>query len=211
MDKLILGMILFKKSTIYEIRNFIKENLYEMCSYSTGSIQAAIKKLLSNGLIDFNEVTENNITKKIYFATEKGGDEFSKWIFQPMDVTKAKNMELGKFFFLGMIPLDKRIELINKYIENCEKQLKNLKSIKRIPQEEKKEHILHNSFRITNDHMIKQNLRKISKEVSLYKSIEDYIDYQFYTLDYSIAKAQFEIDWYKKFLKKMKRRALQDE
>lgn len=79
-----------------------------------------------------------------------------------MDVTKAKNMELSKFFFLGMIPLNKRIELISKYIENCEIQLKNLKSIKRMSEKEKKEHILHNSFRIANDYMIKQNLRKIS-------------------------------------------------
>lgn len=207
MDKIILGLVLFKRSTIYEIRNFIKENLKPMCSYSTGSIQAAIKKLLSQGFINFEEVTQNNITKKIYYATEKGADEFSKWILEPMDVTKEKNIELSKLFFLGMVPLNKRNKLIKSYIDNYEKELinlKRLKELKRFSDEEKKEEILHNAFRITNDDLTKKNLKNITKHASLYKCVEDCFDFQLYTLDYSIAKIQFEIDWYKKLLKKVK-------
>lgn len=211
MDKIILGIILFKRSTLYELRNFIKDNLQEMCSYSTGSIQAAIKKLISNGFISFNEVTENNISKKIYYATEKGADEFSKWILEPMDITKSKNIELSKLFFLGLVPLNKRIELIEKIIEKYEKQKVLLAKVKRLSEEEKTEHILNNAFRITIDDLTKSNLKKITHNDSLYKYVEDCVDFQFYSLDYSIARNQFEIDWYKKLLSKLKRRKLHDE
>ena len=43
MDKILLAMLIYRKSTIYEIRNFIKDNMRTICSDSTGSIQAAIK------------------------------------------------------------------------------------------------------------------------------------------------------------------------
>lgn len=46
MDKIILGLLMLKKLTIYELRSIIEMNFTSMCSNSMGSIQAAIKSCL---------------------------------------------------------------------------------------------------------------------------------------------------------------------
>ena len=48
MDKLILGLLLLKGRTIYELRDRIAEGMEMMYSASIGSIQAAIKKSSSS-------------------------------------------------------------------------------------------------------------------------------------------------------------------
>ena len=44
MDKLILGLLMIKHFTVYEIRQVMRQNFSSMCSDSLGSIQAALKK-----------------------------------------------------------------------------------------------------------------------------------------------------------------------
>ena len=51
MEYIILSMLLCKAMTVYEIRNYIIKNLTTVCSNSLGSIQTAIKKMISKGFI----------------------------------------------------------------------------------------------------------------------------------------------------------------
>ena len=200
MDKILLAMLIYRKSTIYEIRNFIKDNMRTICSDSTGSIQAAIKKLLSNNLIGFDEFVENSFNKKVYYVTEAGKYQFLEWINEPMSTTKAKNMEFSKFFFVGLAPLEKRIELMGKYIENLNEEKAFLISIKLLSKEEKEVQINNSCERINNDKITKNNIEVVAQSDDVHKIVEDCIDYQYYSLDYAIAKNQFEIDWYKNFV-----------
>lgn len=64
MDNIILGLLLLQSRTIYQLRERIDKGLNLMYSSSTGSIQAAIKKLLNSGYIDFEETVENGRRKK---------------------------------------------------------------------------------------------------------------------------------------------------
>ena len=59
MENIILGLLLLQSRTIYQLRKRINEGLNLMYSCSMGSIQAAIKKLLKNGYITSNEISEN--------------------------------------------------------------------------------------------------------------------------------------------------------
>ncbi len=81
-----------------------------------GAIQAAIKKLLLNGMIEYNEGVSNGVNKKIYHITEKGKDYFLKWLSKPMSSKKAKNIELSKMYFMGLVMEEKRVDLIQAYI-----------------------------------------------------------------------------------------------
>ena len=47
MDKIILGILMLRRMTAYELRNTIRDNFKSMCSDSLGSIQVTLKKLLS--------------------------------------------------------------------------------------------------------------------------------------------------------------------
>jgi DNA-binding PadR family transcriptional regulator len=129
MDKIILGMLMLKRITIYEIRNIIKLNFKSMCSDSMGSIQASIKKLLAKEMIIYNEFVDNGINKKVYSITPCGRSFFLEWLNTPMDITKTKNMELSKLLFMGLIPENDRIDLISKVIDNTKKELEYLQSI----------------------------------------------------------------------------------
>lgn len=50
MDKIILGILMPRRLTAYEMRNIIRENFKSMCSDSLGSIQSALKKLVEKQL-----------------------------------------------------------------------------------------------------------------------------------------------------------------
>lgn len=205
MDKILLAMLIYKRFTIYEIRNYIKDHMRTICSDSTGSIQAAIKKLLLNNLIGFDEFVENSINKKVYYVTEAGREQFLAWINEPMSATKAKNMEFSKFFFVGLVPFERRIDLMEKYIENLNKEKAFLTSVKLFSKEEKETQINHSCERFNKDLITKNNIEAVAQSTDIHKIVEDSIDYQFYSLDYAIAKNQFEIDWYENFVSDLKK------
>ena len=117
MDKIILGLLLLQPRTIYQLRKRINDGLNLMYSCSTGSIQAAIKKLLKNGYIAVSEITEKGKNKKIYSITDNGSNFFNAWLKSPIDNGTAKNPELTKIYFLGFAEKETRIELIENHIK----------------------------------------------------------------------------------------------
>ena len=121
MDKIILGLLILKCRTIYEIRAKFAENLNLMYSSSTGSIQAALKKLLAQGLIEFFESEENGRRKKVYVITDSGRAEFSKWVNSAFDDAQNKNPELAKLYFMGLSDKTERQRRVQKLIADIEK------------------------------------------------------------------------------------------
>ena len=64
MDKIILGILMLRRMTAYEIRNIIKNNFKSMCSDSLGSIQSALKKLFELKMVTYEELVEKGVNKK---------------------------------------------------------------------------------------------------------------------------------------------------
>ena len=81
-----------------------------MYSSSTGSIQAAIKKLLNNGYIDYRDIQDNGKKKKEYYITDAGRREFNNWINSPIDSAGIKCPELSKIYFMGFSKQENRFE-----------------------------------------------------------------------------------------------------
>ena len=128
MDIIILGLLMIKRSTIYEMKQVIRHYLSPISSDSTGSIQAGIKKLLNKELITYKEQVENGVNKKVYSITEAGKKYFIDNLSVPMSY-KEKNMELNKLFFMGFIDKNEQIASIKKYIQEMEKELDFLEQI----------------------------------------------------------------------------------
>ena len=91
MDKIILGILMLRRMTAYEIRNVIKNNFKSMCSDSLGSIQVALKKLFELKMVTFEEVVEKGVNKKRYAITDIGQKKLIEWIKIPIDTSKTKN------------------------------------------------------------------------------------------------------------------------
>ena len=130
MEYIILSMLLCKAMTVYEIRNYIIKNLTTVCSNSLGSIQTAIKKMLSKGYIEVREYVENGLNKKKYSITDKGLSEYKNWVGTPINLSKMTNMEESKLFFLGVASKEKRISFLTAMNKDLEGQLKALTAIK---------------------------------------------------------------------------------
>lgn len=173
MEFVILGLLLTKPMTGYEISNFIKINLSLICSHSAGSVQNAIKKLIASGYIDFVETIEKGKNKKTFSITDSGREAFSNWISKPMQPEKSKKMELSKLFFLGFATKEEQIDSIKKYIDEIQTLLISFQAVKETISSAKEQ---------------SSNPNFIFNE---------------YTLDYGLESAKFEVYWYTKLLKEL--------
>ena len=200
MENIILSLLLLKRMTIYEIKTYIQQNLSTVCSDSLGSIQAAIKKLLDKEYIDVEEYIDNNMLKKQYSVTKKGVFYFKEWIGTPMNIQKMKNMEEGKFFFIGMASKEKRITFIRDYIESLETEYNKLCQIQQFVDNTKECVIETNVIRISKEHILTEYLLGISEETDLKEVISNIYDYQMYMLEYGLARLKEDIVFYEKIL-----------
>lgn len=129
MDNTILGLLLLSSRTIYQLRERIAKGLNLMYSNSMGSIQAAVKKLLNGGYIQYEEVVENGKYKKIYSITERGKQHFFNWINTPMSIQSSKNPELAKLYFMGFSAEEHRTKNLEEYISQLKEQYHVLEAI----------------------------------------------------------------------------------
>ncbi len=201
MEHIVLSLLLLKNMTIYELRTFISQNLTSICSDSLGSIQAAIKKLLHNNEISYREFTEKGLNKKEYSITEVGLEKFMKWIEVPMNFQKVKNIEESKFFFLGMAPVETRIQALRSYIENLKLEQQKLIQIQTFIEATKENVIGSNVERISMDENLHKHLLKVTGEEKLELVILNIYRYQIYCLEYGLERVQYDIDYYQKVLK----------
>lgn len=171
----ILGMLMIKNLTIYEVKNYLEGNLSPFYSGSYGSIQAAVKKLLANEQISFEEKIENGRNKKIYSITQKGKEEFHKWLETEIQVTKLKDNALTRLFFFGFLEKGKRIRLVEGYIKSLKNNIKEFSDF--------------------------QNER-LKKELP--QHLNEIANYQMITLQYGIDHLEFDIKWYENLLNDMK-------
>ncbi|HHX69684.1 MAG TPA: PadR family transcriptional regulator [Gallicola sp.] len=173
MDNIILGLLFLQNRTIYQLRERIDKGLSLMYSSSTGSIQAAIKKLLAQGFIEFENILENSKHKKIYSITKSGRHSFNEWINTPITGQISKHPELTKIYFLGYSTPENRIKIIEEHIQQLTQQYEILKAI-------------------CEDG---QNIKVNPKH-------KDIVYYQLATARYGRDQAKFTIKWYKDLLNK---------
>ena len=206
MEYIILSMLLCKAMTVYEIRNYIIKNLTTVCSNSLGSIQTAIKKMLSKGYIEVREYVENGLNKKKYSITDKGLSEYKNWVGTPINLSKMTNMEESKLFFLGIAPKEKRISFLTAMNKDLEGQLKALTTIKESTFNAKEAIIDDNVRNISKETKYVDNLLSVSNEKDLKAVLLNTYDYQMELLEYSIERTKFDLSFYKNLLKKERAR-----
>lgn len=196
MENIILSLLLIKSMTIYEIRMFIQECLSTVCSDSLGSIQAAVKKLLEKNCIMYREYTENGINKKEYSITDTGLVQFKEWIQVPINHQKIKNMEEGKFFFLGMVPKKLRLQSLKGYIDSLIMEQQKLLRIKELIENSKEHTIQANVERIQEDEQLTNHLLQVSGEKKLKLAVENIYKYQMYNLEYGLKRIEDDITFF---------------
>jgi DNA-binding PadR family transcriptional regulator len=203
MDKLILGLLMLKRLTVYEIRAVLGRDFGAMCSDSLGGIQAAVRKLLAAGMVTYTEYVEKGVNKKRYSITGIGREEFMSWLKVPADMTASKNMEIGKFLFMGLVPAEKRLPLIDGIIQQMETELSKLQTIWDYVQ---------NSGATGKNEVVEywnadaeylEGIRDATQNTDANGCANGIGMYQIYSLRYGIENLQFNIDWFRALHKKI--------
>ena len=201
MDKIILGILMLRRMTAYELRNTIRDNFKSMCSDSLGSIQAALKKLLSLKMVTFEELDEKGINKKRYAITDIGEKVLMEWIKIPIDISKTKNIDMGKLLFMGYIPKNEQKNLINKIILSLEEEYSELKNLKESINFENERLAIENY--LLTDTEYQERIKNLNKKNDIYENIKEISKFTLATLDYGIDITAFNIEWFKKLKKRI--------
>ena len=104
MEFVVLGLLLLKSMTIYELNQAFKGSISMFYSASYGSLQNATKKLLKKQWITMHQKVENGRNKKIFSITPTGHQAFQDWMFAEINPNKLETIALSKVSFLGLIP-----------------------------------------------------------------------------------------------------------
>ena len=201
MDKIILGILMLRRMTAYELRNTIRDNFKSMCSDSLGSIQVTLKKLLSLKMVTFEELVEKGINKKRYAITDIGEKVLMEWIKIPIDISKTKNIDMGKLLFMGYIPKNEQKNLINKIILSLEEEYSELKNLKESINFENERLAIENY--LLTDTEYQERIQNLNKKNNVSKNIKEISKFTLATLDYGIDVVDFNINWFKKLKTKI--------
>jgi len=124
----ILGLLNYSDMHGYQIKKHIERNFGHMWSINFGQVYPGLKGLKNEGLIDMVEVapSENGgPRKKLYSITEKGTDEFSRWLAEfPQKPILIRDLFLLKFTFFGFGDDKRSLEIIDRQVGIYEAQLK---------------------------------------------------------------------------------------
>ena len=201
MDKIILGILMLRRMTAYELRNTIRDNFKSMCSDSLGSIQVTLKKLLSLKMVTFEELVEKGINKKRYAITDIGEKVLMEWIKIPIDISKTKNIDMGKLLFMGYIPKNEQKNLINKIILSLEEEYSELKNLTESINFENERLGIENY--LLTDTEYQERIKNLNKKNNVSKNIKEISKFTLATLDYGIDVVDFNIKWFKKLKTKI--------
>jgi PadR family transcriptional regulator AphA len=119
MENVVLGLLILRNLTLYELNQAFKQGISMFYSASYGSLQVAVKSLLNKGMVIFEERVDNGRNKKIYSITEIGRAAFYQWMLVEIPPNKLEVTALSKVFFLGLVldPAQKKqivLEILNK-------------------------------------------------------------------------------------------------
>ena len=121
-DQVIIGMVLNKALTGYDIKKEIETGIGNFYKASYGSLYPALKKLTDKGYLTLTEQTQVERLKKFYMATDLGKSAFFQWLTSPIEVSSGTAAMLARIFFFGELPKDTR----DQKLQECELAIQKL-------------------------------------------------------------------------------------
>jgi PadR family transcriptional regulator, regulatory protein AphA len=179
LDNIILGLLLYKSLSVYDIKKAIDVTVSFFYSSSYGNIIPALKKLEVNQYVTITESVLNGRNRKEYTITDNGRAKFKEWLAQNVNIGKIQDEALLKLFFLTEIPVEKRIKMLEEYTVKLNEKIIELKAVE-------------------------SETRKMDVD----QKYKEAFNYRISTLEFGIHYYQFELTWYNNIIDKIKRKEL---
>lgn len=168
MAHVILGLLLIRRQSLYDLIKAFESGVSLFYSASSGSIKRALDGLLARGLIDVAHVEPGARGRKVYRVTDAGRAEFRAWMTGEPTGADPEVAALPRLYFLGLLEPHERVPVLRRLTERFEQDLARLTAL-----EEKVE-----AQDVPEEH-------------------RDLYTHQRATLDYGIAAHRFAIDWFR--------------
>lgn len=176
MKYIILGLLLLKSMTIYDINKAFKNVISLFYSPSYGSIKTTTKNLLDKKYVECKGEVIKGRNKIVYTILETGKKEFINWMLSEIPPNKLEVVGLSKLFLLGLIDDDEdKIKIVSDIVNTIKSEKGKLEILKKEIQSNK-----------------------------VPKGYEKIFFFQLKTLGYGLNSYQFSLIWFEKLLKELK-------
>lgn len=130
-DFCVLGLLLIRDMTIYELRQAFSRSLALFYSASLGSLQVAVRKLLAAGLVSVRELREGRRLKKVYRIEPAGTEAFFSGMTAEIPLSRLEVTALARLHFLGLLKSTReRKEVLFLIVAAIETALAGLEELK---------------------------------------------------------------------------------
>ena len=126
-----------------------------------------------------------------------------EWLNSPINIEKAKNIELSKIFFGGLLTTKQQILVIKEHISNLQNELQSLNSIYELQRQCDKNTLQSIYNVLIEDYYNQCGIKALSESSMSDKLVSCIFENQMATLNYGIAEVKFQISWYQKRLKEL--------
>lgn len=124
MEFVILGLLLLRDLTQYEIKSILERKVSPFFSASLGSIQAAFKKLERDGHVERRDVMEGGRRKKVYSIADAGKPYFFGWMLTAVDANRLDKDVTTRLFFLGLLSPEDRVTVVAAVVSKLEEAVR---------------------------------------------------------------------------------------
>lgn len=131
LEYIIIGMVLEKEHTGYEIKKYIEDGIGVFYKASYGSLYPALRKLSDRGDLVMSEKSQGERQKKYYLATQQGKQAFFKWLSSPIDFNNGTDNHLVKVYFFDKLPEEIRCRQLQEYEIANENYLRKLQALEK--------------------------------------------------------------------------------
>ncbi len=129
MEYVILGFLMMRDLSQYDILKALQREVSPFYSASLGSIQTRLKKLEKEGYVTCMKIIENGRAKNVYSINHAGREHFNNWMMDEVDESKLEAQISSKVFFLGLMDREQRVVIIDGFINVLDSILEKFEAV----------------------------------------------------------------------------------
>lgn len=129
MDFCVLGLLLMKPLSLYQLNAAFERSLSLFYRASLGALQAAVKRLMAAGYIELASQEPGGRRTRLYRIRDEGRARFMELLHEPLPESRLEETALARYFFLGLVPSPgERIAVLDRIIADAGRSLEGLKA-----------------------------------------------------------------------------------
>lgn len=129
MAHVILGLLLLRPMSLYDLIRAFEEGVSLFYSASSGSLKRALDGLLAQGKVEVQSVDTGGRGRKVYRVTDEGQAAFRSWMLAGAPGASTETAVLARLFFLGLVAEGERAAVLRRIEEWIQADLVRLEAL----------------------------------------------------------------------------------